>query len=316
MLQQRSREMLAYTGVVCAALFWAGNAVVARGVIDTVPPMALSFWRWMVAFAIIVPFSLPYLKASLPVIRRHWRILLVLSFLSAGMFNTLQYLAAHTTTAVNITLVNSTMPIMIGIFAFLWLGERPGRRQVQGILIALAGILVVISRGSLEVLASIGFAAGDLLMVLAIACWGFYSVLLKRYGVPLHPVMLITVIIAMALPITFALYLFEMGLGYYFPFRAEVLPPVLYVGIFPALLSYLGWNYGVTVLGPSRAAIFIYLMPLFAAVLATVFLQERLHVYHAAGGLLILVGLYLATRAGPRAMAAESPAAGGSGSRD
>ncbi len=299
MMQQRSREMLAYTGVVCAALFWAGNAVVARGVIDSVPPMALSFWRWLVAFVIIAPFAAPFLRRSWPVVRRHWLALLVLSFLSAGMFNTLQYLAAHTTTAVNITLVNSTMPIMIGVFAFLWLGERPGRRQVQGIVIALAGILVVISRGSLDVLLNIGFAAGDLLMVLAIACWGFYSVLLKRQGIPLHPVMLITVIIAMALPMTFVLYLTEMALGYHFTWRPEVLPPILYVGIFPALLSYLGWNYGVTVLGPSRSAMFIYLMPLFAAVLATIFLQERLYAYHAGGGLLILVGLYLATRPAP-----------------
>lgn len=296
MSKHHNREMLAYGALVFTTLFWAGNAVVARGIIDTIPPMALSFWRWLLAFAILLPFALPHLRGSLPTIKAHWRSLFALAFLSAGLFNSLLYLSAHTTTAVNISLVNSTMPVMIGLMAFLLLGERLARWQLYGIAIALLGMVVIISRGSLDVLLSVGFALGDLLMVFAVGCWGLYSVLLKKQGIRLHPVALLAVIIAMALPVVFVFHLVEMLLGYRMTFSGELVAPLIYVAIFPSLLSYMGWNYGVAVLGPSRSAMFIYLLPLFGSALSIVFLGEGLHAYHAVGGLLILVGLYLATR--------------------
>ncbi|MCC5858522.1 MAG: DMT family transporter [Ectothiorhodospiraceae bacterium] len=290
------QEALACGALVFTTLFWAGNAVVARGIVDTIPPMALSFWRWLLAFFILLPFAWPHLRAAMPTIRAHWRSLFVLALLSAGLFNSLLYLSAHTTTAINISLVNSTMPVMIGLMAFLLLGERLSRRQMSGIVLALIGMLVIVSRGSLGILLSVDIALGDLLMIVAVACWGLYSVLMKKRGIRLHPVVFLTAIIAMALPVVLVFHLVELALGYRFSPGMELAAPLLYVAIFPSLLSYMGWNYGVAVLGPSRSAMFIYLLPLFGAVLSILFLGEGLYAYHAAGGLLILVGLYLATR--------------------
>lgn len=290
----RRRELLACVALVFTALFWAGNAVTARGVADDIPAMALSFWRWVLAFLVLLPFAWPYLRNIWPVIREHWRLMAVLGLLSAGLFNTLLYLAAQTTTAVNITLVNSTMPIFIGIIAFLANGERLTNRQIAGVCIALLGTLVIISRGSLEVLLSVAFNTGDLLMVVAISCWGLYSVLLKRMRIRIHPLALLTVLIGMALPMIFPFYAAELAMGYRFTLTPDVLMAMLYVGIFPSVLSYLGWNHGVVVLGPARASMFVYLVPVFGTVLAVVFLGEQLYGHHAVGAVLILAGLYLA----------------------
>jgi len=291
----KKRELLAMGALLVAALFWAGNAVMARGMVGTLPPMAMSFWRWVLAFCILLPFAWPHLRKAWPVIRKNWGILALLAFLSAGIFNTLLYLAAQTTTAVNITLVNASMPIFISIIAFVLNGERLSRNQTLGICIALPGTVIIISRGSLEVLTSIGVNPGDLIMVLAISCWGLYSVLLKGMKIQLHPLALLITIIALALPMVFMAYLAELSMGHGFTPGLELLPAFLYIGIFPSIFSYLGWNHGVATLGPARASMFIYMMPVFGAVLAVVFLGERLYGYHAIGAILVLIGLYLAT---------------------
>ncbi|MEX0732731.1 MAG: DMT family transporter [Aquisalimonadaceae bacterium] len=290
----KTRELFACIALIFTALFWAGNAVVARAVADIIPPMALSFWRWVLAFLILLPFALPHLRDAWPTVRRHWRLLTVLAFLSAGIFNTLLYLAAQTTTAVNMTLVNSTMPIFIGIIAYFINDARLTNRQILGICMALLGTLVIISRGSLGVLLSIGVNPGDLLMVIAVSCWGLYSVLLKRMDIKIHPVVLLTVLIGLALPMIFVVYLAELALDYHFKPNMHAILAITYVGLFPSVLSYLGWNYGVAVIGPARSSMFVYLVPVFGAGLALLFLGEQLHAYHAGGAILILIGLYLA----------------------
>lgn len=304
MSAETRQELLACTALVFATLFWAGNAVTARGLVGEVPPMALSFWRWALAFLLLAPFALPHLRQALPTICTYWRRFALLAFLSAGAFNTLLYLAAQTTTAVNINLVTAAMPVFVGVFAFAIGRERLRQRQVLGIFITVPGTLLVISQGSLDVLLAIAFRPGDLWMLLAVSCWALYSVLLRRLHPNLHPLALLLVIITMALPMVLSAYLLELALGYHFTPSLQTLPPLLYVAIFPSILSYLGWNYGVSVLGPARSSMFMYLLPVFGAVLAMLFLGERLEVYHAMGAVLILWGLYLATR--PVAVAGSS----------
>lgn len=292
---ERRRELLACGALTAAVLFWSGNAVVGRGVVGEIPPIALSFWRWVLALALLLPLAWPHLSRSWPGLRQHVVLLTVLGVLSAGLFNTLLYGAAVTTTAVNISLINATMPVVIAFVAWVTGTERLNRRQALGLGIALPGVVVIVSQGSLERLLGLTLAPGDLLMVAAITSWAVYSVLLRRHPLGLHPVVLLTALVALALPFIFVIYLFELAAGVTFTPRAGHLPAFLYVGIFPSILSYLGWNHGVQVIGPGRAGMFMYLMPLLTAALALPILGERLHGYHGAGAALILVGLYLAT---------------------
>ena len=290
------KHTLAYLGLAMTALFWAGNAVVARGTSGDIPPLALAFWRWAIALVVIAPFGFPRVWREWSTIRRHFPQIVSLAVFSVGLFNTLLYLAAQSTGAVNIALMNSTIPIAVALLVWLVLREPVSPRQAGGIGLALIGMLVIIAKGSLNTLVSFSFNAGDLIMVGAVMSWGLYSVLLRRHNVPLHPITLLTVLIALGLPIILPFYLTELYLSGGFALSARLIPPFLYVGVFPSVLAYLFWNHGVAVIGPARSAMFIYLTPVFATGLALIFLDERLHLFHAAGAVLILAGLFLATR--------------------
>lgn len=285
---------LAYIGLTLTPLFWAGNAVVGRSVVDTIPPLSLSFWRWALALAILLPLGLPRVRRQWPIIRQRWPSMLAMAAFSVGAFNTLLYLSAQTTTALNITLVNSTIPIMVALLAWLILGMRTRPLQGLGIGLALAGIVIIVSRGDWRVLAALAFQPGDLIMVAAVCCWGLFSVLLQRQAVPLEPITFLTVQIALGLLVILPFYLLDLlFISGGFTLEPEVLPPLLYVAIFPGLLAYAFWNHGVRTVGPPRAAVFMYLTPVYGTVLAGVFLSERLSVFHLLGGLLILLGLVL-----------------------
>lgn len=289
----------AYAGLTLTAAFWAGNAVVARASVGDIPPLALSFWRWALALLVVLPFGLRPLWRQRDVLRRHWPRLWVLAALSVGAFNTLLYLAAQSTSALNIALVNSNMPIGVAILAWLILGQPLSRLRALGIAAALGGVLFVITRGDWRTLVELSFAPGDLLMVAAILCWGSFSVLMRRFALPLHPLAFLTGQIALGLTVILPFYLLELALGGGFEPQPRVLAVIGYVAVFPGLLAYAFWNHGVARVGPARAAMFIYLVPVFAAVLAVAFLGERLQPFHAVGGGLILVGLWFATRPVP-----------------
>ncbi|GGE62604.1 hypothetical protein GCM10011533_13840 [Streptosporangium jomthongense] len=290
---------LTYAGLVLTPLFWAGNAVVARGTVDSIPPLSMAFWRWVIALAILLPFAMPGILRNLRVIREHLGSMVVLATFSVGAFNSLLYVAAVTTTATNIALINATIPIFVSLLAWIILGDRTRPIQALGIALAILGILAVVARGDISVLTGLQAQPGDLIMVAAVFSWGLFSVLLRRQAVPLPgftflstQILLGTLVI---LPFYLADLLFFSG-G--FELTRETAMPLAYFAIFPGILAYACWNYAVHSIGPSRAAIFIYLTPVFAAILASIFLGESLGQFHIIGGMLILVGLVLATRAG------------------
>ncbi|WP_166266934.1 DMT family transporter [Marinobacter caseinilyticus] len=288
---------LAYLGLTLTPLFWAGNAVVARGVVDSIPPLSLSFWRWVLALAILLPIGAPQVRRQWPLVRQRWRSMLALATFSVGAFNTLLYLSAQTTTALNITLVNSTIPVMVALLAWLILGDRMRPVQLIGIGLAIAGVLVVVGRGDWRTFTALNFQPGDLIMVAAVASWGLFSVLLRRQAVPLTPIAFLTVQVALGALVILPFYLLDLlFFSGGFDLTPSVAPTLLFVAIFPGLLAYAFWNHGVHWVGPARAAMFMYLNPVFAALLAGLFLNERLSVFHLIGGLLILFGLLLTTR--------------------
>ncbi len=292
---------LAYIGLVLTPLFWAGNAVVARGTVEHIPPLSMSFWRWIIALAILLPFGWPGVWRHRQVVRQHLGSMVALATFSVAAFNSLLYYAALTTTATNIALINSTIPIFVALLAWLLLGDRTRPIQALGIGLAILGILAVVARGDITVLTSLQAQPGDLIMVAAVFSWGLFSVLLRRQAVPLPPLTFLTVQILLGtlviLPFYLADFLFYSG-G--FTLSQETALPLIYFAIFPGILAYGFWNHGVHQIGPANAAIFMYLTPVFASVLASVFLGESLGLFHVIGGALILAGLLLATRFGRR----------------
>lgn len=282
--------------LLLASLFWAGNTVIARGVVGEVPPFALSFWRWLLALVFLLPVGIRPVQAQWPLVRRQLPLLAALAATSVAAYNTLLYLALQTTTAINATLVASSMPVMIILLSWVWLGERVGWAQALGVLLSLIGVVAVIARGDFGLLADLRFQTGDLWVLAAVFSWAVYSVMLRRHPTGLTPMALLTVLVALGVPFILPFYVWEMAQGLGFAVTPTTLMVMLYVGLFPSVLAYYFWNEGVAAVGANTAGLYAYLMPVFTAFLAVLFLGEALRWFHIAGLALIVLGIGLARR--------------------
>ena len=166
----------AWTLLILGNLFWAGNIVLGRGVAGKVPPIALAYWRWTGAFLIAFGFAWPYLKRDLPTLLRHWKLMLLLSATGIASFNTMSYIGLNSTTALNVLLLQSAMPLVIVVWAFALFGDRPTPRQSAGVLVSLTGVAVIAARGSLQVLLHLRLNPGDVWILVAMAIYGIYAV--------------------------------------------------------------------------------------------------------------------------------------------
>ncbi|WP_142847408.1 DMT family transporter [Telmatospirillum sp. J64-1] len=291
------RQLLAspYLLLLVPPLLWAGNTILGRIAADAIPPLALSFWRWMLALLIVAPIGLPRVLAQREAVRRHWLTLLLFGATSVGAYNTFLYIALHSTTAINAMLVNSAMPVLIVALSWLWLGEALSLRQWGGVLLSLSGVVLVITQGQWSVLMALELRQGDLVMLLAAAAWAIYSVALKRKPTGLDPMALLTLQIATGLLVLLPFYLWELSSGARFETNLSNLGIIAYVAVFPSLLAYYFWNRGVGALGANVAGQYIYLLPVFTAVLAVLLLGETFGWYHGAGLGLIFIGIWIAT---------------------
>ncbi|KAF0223835.1 MAG: hypothetical protein FD176_1663 [Rhodospirillaceae bacterium] len=276
-------------------LFWAGNALLARATAGDLPPVALAFWRWILALVLILPFTGRDLWAHRRVLVAHWRAVLGLALTSVAAYNTLLYLAVQTTTAINATLVGTSLPIMVLLLARLWLGDAIRPRQAMGMGVSIIGLLAVVSRGEPARLASLTLTPGDGLMLLASASWAAYSVMLRRFPIPVKGFTLLTALIIAGWVMIVPFYLFELSLGYSVQIRPMTLGVIAYTAVCASLLAYYFWNVGVAALGAPTAGLFANLIPLFTAVLGVALLGETFAWFHAVGGLLIFAGIGLAT---------------------
>jgi len=290
---QRAR---AFAFLALANLLWAGNWVIGRALRDAFDPVSLNFWRWVIAVAVLAPFALPGLAAKRGVIRRHAAILALLAVLSVSIFQSLVYLGLQSTTAVNAVLINCAGPLFILLFAWLIDGERASLRQLAGFLVSVAGILVILSRGEPARLAQLEFHSGDAWIVLAIAIWGAYSVLLKRRPPELGGLHFLFVISAAGVLFLAPVFAFQVVQA---PPRPPTLPEalaVLYVGLAASVAAYLFWNRGTAIVGANAAGFTLYLLPIFGTLLAIAFLGETFGAFHAVGTATIVAGIVLATR--------------------
>jgi drug/metabolite transporter (DMT)-like permease len=288
-------------------LLWAGNAVVGRLMVGHVPPLTLNLMRWLLAALILLPLGWRALRPASRIGSR-WLYLALLGLLGVGAFNSLQYLALVSSTPLNVTLVASSMPVWMLAVGALVYGERPTRAQLLGAALGLAGVAVVIGRGSWQTLAQVRFVPGDLYILAAIIGWAFYSWLLARPPAhmrpPLRPTaeqgwdwagfLLVQVLFGSA-----AAALFTAGEQIVAPQAVQwswgVALALAYVAIFPSVLAYRCWGLGVAEGGPALAAFFNNLTPLFAAVLSAMVLGELPRAYHALGFVLIVAGIVVST---------------------
>ena len=282
-------------------ILWACNAVLGRVIANMASPMTLNLLRWCIAFVLLLPLAAPVLRRS-SALWPNWRRFLWLGLLSIGGYNALLYLSLNTSTPINVTLVGSITPVWMLLIGRLFFGMAISPRQWLGAAMSICGVMVVLSRGQLDLLLQVHLVPGDFYMLLASAAWAYYSWMLA------HPTsepssirsnwaefLLAQIALGLIWSALFAGGEWALGFGRLtlsWPFAAAL----LFIAVGPALLAYRAWGAGVARAGPSVAGFFINLIPLFTAVLSGLFLGDIPHLYHALAFALIVGGIVVSSR--------------------
>lgn len=286
-----------YLLLTLASLFWSGNFVLGRAMRAEIPPVGLAFWRWAGASLIVIGFAWPHLRRDWPELWRRWKIVLLLAAIGVASFNTLAYTALQWTPALNAFLIQSTMPVLIVAMSYFFFGDRVNGAQALGILLSLAGSVVIIAQGDLERLRNLAFNRGDLLIFIAVIFYAGYSALLRKRP-RIHPFSFLAATFILGALMLIPLYLWEHVQVRAVTANLPTFLSILYVAIFPSTLAYLCFNRGVELAGANRAGLFFHLTPVFGGTMAILFLGESFRWFHALGVPLILLGILLATRPG------------------
>jgi drug/metabolite transporter (DMT)-like permease len=295
------KNAAAYFLLVLANVIWGGNFVIGRIGGDYFPPITFSLMRWCVAFLVLTPFLARPLLKDYKILWKHRWVLLLLSVTGVAGYNTIIYFSLHYTTAINASIVNSATPLCIAIFSFFLLKERFSMGQAAGIFLSLIGIIFILSKGSLEALRTFTFNGGDVLVLVAVVSWSIYSIVIKKYSkiLPAFTTLYVTSFLGILILLPFSL--FEIiQTDAVLTFNLESLLILGYVGCFASIVAFLSWNRGVAKIGASKSGLFLNLLPVFAAVFATVFTKEELVWYQIVGGVIVIAGIVLSSRKNQR----------------
>ncbi len=293
----KTQSVLAgYVFAVGATAIWSGNFIVARGLNDLVPPVSLAFFRWLTAVVFFLPFAAGSLVREFKIIKKHILYFSLVSFLGVTVFNTLIYFAARTTTAMNLSLIAITFPIFIILFSRVLYKERLTPGKWIGIAMVITGVLFLITKGKISTLLNISFTIGDVWMLIASVIFAVYSLCLKNKptGLSIKVLQLSTFILGLVFLLPF--FLWEQTAVHHPLLTQATIPAILYVGIFASLSAFILWNQAIIVLGPSRAAMVYYTLPLFSGFLGYLFLDESVRMIHFYSMVLILSGIVAANR--------------------
>jgi drug/metabolite transporter (DMT)-like permease len=282
----------AYLLLTLTSLCWGANAVFGRLAVGQVSPMALVTLRWLGALGLLVVFAHAQVRRDWPIIRRHLLFVSAMGAIGFTAFNALYYVAAHATTAVNIGIIQGSIPVLVLTGALAAYRTRVTGLQVAGVLVTMLGVAIVAAGGELARLATLAVNSGDLLMIIACILYAGYTVALSRRP-PVSPLSLFTGMAGAALLTSLPLALAEAALGrFQWPTAAGWIILGL-VTLFPSFLAQIFFIQGVSLIGPSRAGVFVNLVPVFASILALLVLDEPFKLFHAIALCLVLGGIWL-----------------------
>jgi drug/metabolite transporter (DMT)-like permease len=277
------------------SLFWAGNIVLMRYVAGYVPPMTLSFVRWVGAFTLLWPFARPHFAKDWPLLRAKLPLLVVLSATGFAFNNAVSNISMQYTEALNALLIQSSGPLFIALWSLILFGVRLTPAQLAGIVISLLGVLTIILHGDIRAIGSIHFNKGDLLFAGAVLAFGLYSALMVRRPAT-HPLSLMCFTMGCGALLLLPFSIWEYLNGFRLKADALTAATLAYLVIFPSALAYMFLNRGIALIGPNRASPFLHLVPVFGAAMAILLLGEEPHLFHLIGCVLVFAGVIIASR--------------------
>ena len=291
------QNIKAYMMLVCATLFWAGNFMVGKfAFLTNIPPMSLVFYRWSLVWLILLPFTFKEIIRSKEIILKNLPLLFFLALTSVGLFNSFTYLSLVHTQVINASLFNTAIPAIIILLCFIFKIEKTNKYQIFGLIISVLGILSIITRLNLEILLSLNFNKGDLIMIGGVITWGLYSSFLKRKTFSLPLLTLVHILCSFGLIFIFPQFIFEFSQGQKIDFNIDLFYILIFLALFPSIGSYYCWAGAVSIIGANRAGIFLSLIPLFSTIMAIFFYNEQFKFFHLIGAILIIIGLFLSNK--------------------
>ena len=287
----------AYIMLILANLFWAGNFTVGKfAYLENVPPYSLAFFRWILVWLILIPFTFKEIYKIKKEVKENLSLFFILGFTSVGVFSAFTYNALNHTQVINASLFNTAIPVTIILVCFLLKIEKTNIFQISGLIVSVIGILVIITRLDLNILLTLNFNKGDIYMLIAIISWGIYSAFLKKRKINISLLSLIQVVCTFGLIFLFPAFLFELVQEKTISVNSNFLYILLYIVIFPSIGSYYCWAGAVSIIGANRAGIFLSLIPLFSTMFAMIFFNEKFLFFHFIGSVLIILGLFLSNK--------------------
>ena len=292
-----NKNNLAYIFLFLTVFFWAGNFIVGKFASQyEIPPFSLNFYRWLFAWIILAPFTVPEIIAKKKYIKDNFKLFLILGITSITIFNSIVYYSLNFTQVINGVLMISTIPVMIMLFSSFLKIEKTNAFQVLGVIFSLTGVILIITKANLEMLLNLDFNKGDLTMVLAMLSWALYSALLKKKKHELSQLTLLEVIITFGLIFLIPVYFIEYKMGYIIKLDKPFILILSYVVLFPGLASFILWIKGISLIGVNRSGVFLHLMPILSAIMAMIIFDEEFMFYHMLGAIFILIGILLSNR--------------------
>ena len=283
--------------LVLATLFWAGNFIVGKAAfVEDIPPMSLVFFRWSLVWLILLPFTYKEIINYKEVILKNLPLLFFLALTSVGLFNSFTYLALVHTQVINASLFNTAIPAMIILLCFIFKIEKTNRFQIMGLILSVLGILSIITKLDFNILLSLNFNKGDIIMIGGVITWGLYSSFLKKKKFTLPLLTLVHILCTFGLLFILPQFLFEISQGKIIKFDINLSYILIYLALFPSIGSYYCWAGAVSIIGANRAGIFLSLIPLFSTIFAILFFNEKFLFFHFIGSVLIILGLFLSNK--------------------
>jgi len=280
--------------LIASSFFWSGNFFSGKlAFLSDLTPFKLSFFRWILALLILLPFTYAQIIKDLEYYKKNILLMTVISILGVTIFNSFTYISLQTTLVINSTLMASVAPVMMIGFSWLIFRTKTTTLQFTGIILSLLGAFAIILKGSLNNLYNLYFTAGDLWMLGAVVSWCLYSVLLKKIDSKTSQLANLEVMIIIGVIFIIPFYIFESFNTSYLPSTGLDLAIIGYVAVFASIVAFFSWNKGVSIIGPNRASLFLHLIPVFSAIWAVSFLNEKFAFFHVIGVLFILSGIIL-----------------------
>ena len=288
-----NKYLLAIILLIASSFFWSGNFFAGKIAYNLeLSPFKLSFFRWTLAFIILLPFTYREIKKNFKYYKENLLLISLIAFLGVTIFNSFTYISLQTTLVINSALMNSVTPVLIIGFSWLIFKTRTTLFQFIGIFLSLSGAFCIILKGNLNNLYSFQFTSGDIWMFIAALSWCMYSVLLNKIDKNLSKLATLEVLIFIGLIFLIPLYLIESSNSTFIPNNSDFLI-IIYVAIFASIISFFSWNMGVSIIGANRAGLFLHLIPVFSSIWAINFLGEKFAFFHLLGTIFILSGIIL-----------------------